>query len=345
MKKLSLILGVLAFCINSSTAQFYTISDLKSLVENKDADKTLAIERAAALEFNKLINQYRSENSLPLLEWDETMWLSARNHSYWMRINNRLSHQQANSGDKNPENRYFYASENNPEFSINGENILLNFSCKGKNVEETAINIAKESFEQWKSSEGHNENMLSQGFIRHGVAFCINEDNVWGADVFSYGLAPNNYIKEPLPAKKIKNLMPNYVNIQNEILNNVLNKIVLTLNIKPKQNNKLNAEAKSNAKAILHIRPTTKDAQNLILSKQETSNSRGFLGLFAKQKQVYNLVIEKKANDFNIELITQELIEHLAENQKLNNTKNLGMSVAISKTKDRIRIALVSVSV
>ncbi len=344
MKKISLILGVILICTNTSTAQFYTISGLQELVENKDNNKTLAIERAAALEFNKLINQYRSENNLPLLAWDETMWLSARNHSYWMRIYQRLSHQEKCSTDKNAENRYFYAAENKPEFSINGENILLNFSCKGKTVEETAINIAKESFEQWKSSPAYNENMLSQGFIRHGVAFCINEDNVWGTNVFSYGYKTPNYINEPLATKKNKNLMPNYVNIQQEMLSSVLDKILKVLNIKPKQTNKLNDEANRSARAIVNIRPATKETQNIILSKQETINTKGMIG-FKTQKHICHLVIEKKANDFNIDLVTNELVEYLKKNQELIHTKKMGMSIAIVKRKDRIRIALVSIAV
>ena len=186
--------------------------------------------------------------------------------------------------------------------------------------------------------------MLSQGFIRHGVAFCINEDNVWGTDVFSYGYAPNNYIKESLAFKKTKNLMPNYLNIQDEILKNVFDRILLTLNIKPKKAKKMNVEANRNARAIVNVRPATKAAQNIILAKQETINTKGVLGYFGKQKQVYNIVLEKKIDDFNIELVTTELVQ-LLENQQLTGTKSIGMGIAIVKRKDRIRIAMVSILV
>ncbi len=347
MKKLSLLLGVIAFCINSSTAQTKTVIDLKLLIERSNEEKTTTIERTAALEFHKLLNEYRTENALPILAWDDTLWLAAKNHSLWMRYNRKLSHKETNTPlftGKTPDDRYYFVTEGKPTVSVNGENILLNFSCKGKNVEETALNIARESFEQWKSSPGHNENMLSQGFIRHGVAFCVNEDNVWATNMFSYGYAPPNYINEPLIVKRTKKLMPNYVNIQQEMLTTVLERIMQVLQIKPKQTNKLNNEAHQSAKAIVNIRPATKETQNIVLAKQETINSKGFAG-FKTQKHVHQFVLEKKANDFNIELVTNELVEYLKKNQELTHTKKMGMSIAIVKRKDRIRIALVSVSV
>lgn len=344
MKKLSLILGVTLYCINPTFTQTKTISDLPDLLTNKYEEQSLAIERAAALEFHKLINEHRSENLLPPLVWDDTIWVAARNHSYWMRNGRRLSHQETNSAEKNPEDRYYFATEGKPTVSINGENILLNFSCKGKNVEQTAINIAKECFEQWKSSEGHNENMLSPGFIRHGVAFCVNEDNVWATNMFSYGYKPPNYINEPSVIKRTKNLAPNYAHIQQEMLSSVLDKILQVLNIKPKQTNKLNDEANRSARAIVNVRPTTKKTQNIILAKQETISTKGMIG-FKTQKHICHLVIEKKANDFNIDLVTSELIDYLKKNQELTHTKKLGMSIAIVKRKDRIRIALVSIAV
>lgn len=347
MKKLSLLLGVIAFCINSSTAQTKTVTDLPELLANKFEGQSQAIERAAALEFHKLINQYRSENLLPPLVWDDTIWVAAKNHSLWMRFNTRLSHHETNSmlfTGKNPEDRYYFVTEGKPTVSINGENILLNFSCKGQNVEQTALNIAKESFEQWKSSAGHNENMLSPGFIRHGVAFCVNEDNVWATNMFSFGYKPTNYINEPMVTKRTKNLNPNYTNIQQDMLSTVLNKILQVLNIKPKQTNKLNDEANRSAKTIVNIRPSTKATQNIILAKQETISTKGMVG-FKTQKHICHLVIEKKANDFNIDLVTNELIDYLKKNQELTHTKKLGMSIAIVKRKDRIRIALVSIAV
>ncbi|MBV6483921.1 MAG: CAP domain-containing protein [Flavobacteriales bacterium] len=347
MKKLSLLLGVIAFCINSSTAQTKTVTDLPELLANKFEGQSQAIERAAALEFHKLINQYRSENLLQPLVWDDTIWVAAKNHSLWMRFNTRLSHHETNSmlfTGKTPEDRYYFVTEGKPTVSINGENILLNFSCKGKNVEQTALNIAKESFEQWKSSAGHNENMLSPGFIRHGVAFCVNEDNVWATNMFSYGYQPTNYIYEPMVTRRTKNLNPDYANIQQDVLSSLLEKLKMVLNIKPKQTKKLNGEAYRSAKSIVNVRPATKETQNIILAKQETINTKGLIG-FKTEKQVYHLVIEKKANDFNIDMVTNELIDFLKKNQELTHAKKLGMSIAIVKRKDRIRIALVSIAV
>jgi hypothetical protein len=245
MKKLSLILGVILFCLNPTYNQTYTISELNALLENPDANTKLTIERIAAMEFHKIINQYRAENGRSPLIWDETLWLAARNHSVYMALNNICTHTEANVSDgftgRNPGDRYIYAAEGKPEFTETGigENAIINSSGFGNDVEERGIDIAKKSFDIWRLSPGHNENMLDSDYKKHGTAFIIY-GSIYGTDLFS-NCVKSGEMEEVVTQKQKKQSL---YNTQRVISNNVLAQLLNSLTNKPKQNNKMNDEAK-----------------------------------------------------------------------------------------------------
>ena len=66
------------------------------------------------------------------------------------------------------------------------ENVLYNFSNSGKNVYQRAERIAKHSFAQWQKSKGHNRNMLSAKYHKHGIAFLSesNSTKIWSSSAF-----------------------------------------------------------------------------------------------------------------------------------------------------------------
>ena len=192
MNKLrSLLLGLLLIVSTALQAQVYTASSLPRLLAKAEQDSISRIERLAAMEFHRIINEYRKENDLDQLMWDDTLWLTCRNHNIWMAANNELSHGE-NEGTamytgSGPGARYRYASQENGATSWSGENALYNWSVRGDDMAEIASYIAEYSFNQWKNSKGHDQNMRKPGSKIHGVAFTI-EDNgqVWGTDMFGY---------------------------------------------------------------------------------------------------------------------------------------------------------------
>lgn len=187
-------------------AQVCENSKLALLLKQSKKDSVQKIERLAALKFHKLINDYRVKSGSEALVWDDTLWLTCRNHDLWMNAKSELSHDEkagtVNFTGKSPGERYAYTSNNKGLCSWTGENALYNWSKNGNSIDEIAKDIATTSFEQWKHSPGHNENMLAKRSKVHGVAFYLgNGGKVWGTDLFAYTSTNKIY----WPENKIKN--------------------------------------------------------------------------------------------------------------------------------------------
>jgi hypothetical protein len=162
---------------------------LPSILKRAETDSVQYIERTSAYLFHQKINSYRAEKNVGALQWDDTLWLAARNHNMWMMENNKLSHDE-NSGTAlytgaSPGGRYAYVTSNKGKTQWSGENVLYNYSAYGKNAKEIANNIAQHSFDQWQASPGHNENMLNESSYLHGVAFKLEGGKVWSTDLFA----------------------------------------------------------------------------------------------------------------------------------------------------------------
>lgn len=163
------------------------LSKIQGEVKNRS---DLQLERLTAYFFHQRINQYRLENKLTTLYWDDKMWLAARNHNLFMTIAPKIGHIEQ-IGAKfftgiKPSNRILYVTYNGFSVKLYGENCLLNFSADSLiSLEENAKNIAEKSFEQWKQSPPHNLNMLNRDFFAHGTSFVVVEGGkVYGTTNF-----------------------------------------------------------------------------------------------------------------------------------------------------------------
>lgn len=185
LRPLVLLLG---FC-PALNAQVAENTQLNVIIKNASIDSIQKIERLAAILFHDKINAHRVSHGKEKLGWDDTLWLASRNHNMWMMANEELSHHQK-AGTKGfsgvtPGDRYDYASRRKGKCSWSGENALYNYSAGYGTIQKNAEHIAEYSFNQWKNSPGHNENMLNGSSRVHGVAFTIvSGERVWGTDLF-----------------------------------------------------------------------------------------------------------------------------------------------------------------
>ncbi len=199
MKTLQVILLAAFIICTNIEAQICKASKIPTLLKTAKHDRKQKIERLAALKFHKLINAYRMKNRINEMKWDESLWLTCRNHDIWMSANNVLSHDE-DKGTKyftgiEPGDRYVYVTSGKGNYEWSGENALYNYDKNGKTINEVANCIAKNAFEQWKHSPGHNENMLGKRHTAHGVAFYIGKGGiVYGTDLFVSN-KDNKYIK------------------------------------------------------------------------------------------------------------------------------------------------------
>ena len=186
---------------NSISARIAKVSKIQKLSYAARHDHKQKTERVAALEFHKLLNAYRKQNKLRELKCDESLWLTCRNHDIWMSANNELSHDRIKGTEYftgiEPGDRYKYVTSGKGNCEWSGENDLYNFDHNGKTINEIAICIAKNAFQQWKDSPGQNENMPRKRHHAHGTAFYLGKEGiVYGADLFvSY--TDDKYTRNP----------------------------------------------------------------------------------------------------------------------------------------------------
>ncbi len=149
--------------------------ELSALMHEVPNRWDLHLERLAAYFFHQRINQYRLDNKLTTLYWDERMWLAARNHNVYM-MKTKCSHEETKGAAGftgiNPSDRIQFVTYNGFKMSLYAENILMNFSANYQlSLIDNAKNIADESFEQWRNSPPHNKNMLHTTLFAHGTSF------------------------------------------------------------------------------------------------------------------------------------------------------------------------------
>lgn len=142
------------------------------------------------IKLEELINDYRIENDLRPLIHDEALADIARLHSVEQATHRYLSH--TNNSNENFPDRYENAGylceteviENDGVWIYGGgENVLYNYlfeyHYEDGEVPSTAWmgtdELAEEMFEQWRTSPGHNENMLEPIWRRGGIGIAINQ--------------------------------------------------------------------------------------------------------------------------------------------------------------------------
>ena len=105
------------------------------------------------------INDYRVENGLHRLKWDDATYKSTQVHTEYMIKEGKLSHTEDSETPKFTnrlmlfqDNSYIVGNENVSAVSING-------------IEDDIDKIADKILYSWKTSKGHNSAMLNKGSI------------------------------------------------------------------------------------------------------------------------------------------------------------------------------------
>jgi len=105
----------------------------------------------------KKINEYRVENGLHNLKWDDATYKSTQIHTEYMIKDGKLSHTEDSETPSFwnrlmlfQDNDYILGNENVSSVSING-------------IEDSIDEIANKIIYSWKTSKGHNRAMLNKG--------------------------------------------------------------------------------------------------------------------------------------------------------------------------------------
>jgi uncharacterized protein YkwD len=157
--KLPLALALLALCLAAAVG---TNTRHTSALTNCAADGTLDSEEQA---FLQLITDYRQQNGLAPLSPSDTLDDAAAWKSQNMAANSYFSH------DDTPINRTWVQRIRDCDYGYNtylGENIAA------------GISSAADAFSLWKSSPGHNANMLGANYSAIGIGRAYVEGSTYG---------------------------------------------------------------------------------------------------------------------------------------------------------------------
>lgn len=362
MKTHLMILGLTLSLLQVSNAQKNTINDLDNILKKIETDTIAKIERLAAFEFHHLLNNYRKQQRKQALDFDEIMWIAARNHNLYMKAAGDLTHRenmnqsnlsQFTTGNYPSERVDFAAADKEVYISSGGENCLYNYSFYGNNYVEIAKNMALAAFNQWKGSKGHHENMLTTDYKKHGIAFTYDGSTVWATNVFSRGIfyKGNEIVadtKVPAPATSTKTTTkPKRIHIykvKNELQHTLEQQVLASTSTKTSK--KLNEQANIAARKLAYNKKLKADSdRSVLLNELQTHTVTKWWGLIKKQVSVYSLVLETTPEAFDLEKMQQEIQQYLLENQLFTQKKKHGTGIMVSKRKNILRITLVSLTV
>lgn len=138
-----------------SIAAYNNLSDGTQEISLYDIDGTSP--KDGVLEIFELMNEHRAANGSEPLVFNDTLWKLATMRS--VEISESFSHTRPDGTSC-----YTAAKEFDITYSTAGENIATSFSLS----QESA-------FEQWKESEGHNENMLDSSYDEVGIGFYYSD--------------------------------------------------------------------------------------------------------------------------------------------------------------------------
>ncbi len=362
MKNFLTSIGFIFCLLQIGNAQKNTINDLDNILNEVETDTIAKIERLAAFEFHHLLNDYRKQQRKQALDFDEIMWIAARNHNLYMKAAGDLTHREDmklsnltsySTGNYPSERVDFAAADKEVYISSGGENCLYNYSFYGNNYVEIAKNMALAAFNQWKGSPGHHENMLTENYKKHGIAFTYDQGTVWATNVFSRGIfyKGNEVVadtKVPVPtstnkiAEKPKRI--HIYKVKNELQHTLEQQILATTSSKVSK--KLNEQAKTAARKLAYNKKLkAKSDEPVLMNEQQTHTVSKWWGLIKKQVSVYSLVLETSPEAFDLEKMQQEIQQYLLENQLFTQKKKHGTGIMVSKHKNILRITLVSMAV
>lgn len=362
MKNFLTSIGFIFCLLQIGNAQKNTINDLDNILKEIENDTIAKIERLAAFEFHHLLNNYRKQQRKQTLDFDEIMWIAARNHNLYMKAAGNLTHRenmnqsnlsQFTTGNYPSERVDFAAADKEVYISSGGENCLYNYSFYGNNYVEIAKNMALTAFNQWKSSKGHHENMLTADYKKHGIAFTYDGGTVWATNVFSRGIfykgnevIADTKIPTPTTANKTieKSKRIHIYKVKNELQNTLEQQILVSTS--SKSSKKLNEQANIAARKLAYNKKLKgENDEPVLLNELQTHTVSKWWGLIKKQVSVYSLVLETSPEAFDLEKMQQEIEHYLLENQLFTQKKKHGTGIMVSKRKNILRITLVSMAV
>lgn len=171
----------------------YTAAQLPALLKKAKTDSLLSEERAASLLFHDLLNGYRKENNLDTIPFNDSLWLTARNHCVWMQRNKMLEHEQKSGTElftgATMYSRYDYlVSSKRSRYVCAAENVARGGTSAAATRNSRVWDMAEWAFNTWKASPGHKANMLNPAtYLHHGVYFLIDKEQgtVWTNDVYA----------------------------------------------------------------------------------------------------------------------------------------------------------------
>lgn len=345
-----------------TTPKIYKVSELRTLIKSSAKDSTLRFERATALEFHRLINEYRRSKGSDTLAWNDTLWLAARNHSNWMAANNELSHDEREGtpvfSGTNPGDRYAYATNGNGKLSWSGENALYDWSTDhADNIQARAEVLAQEAFNSWKESKGHNANMLAKNSKQHGVAFILDpkvEGKIWATDLFAYGqngdffttYTPNEEKKEDAPVAVVKK-KTDAGKARTLLMKELYDDAPL-----PKDEVLAKAAAQhskymANGRNVGHDEVKGKSYfSGETPRKRVLHNVRGLKKFRYRRMDISESIatIEVPTEDFDAAAVAKQINDTWAQNTDgAGGTKRLGISIDVKRVKDKLKISAVKV--
>lgn len=179
----------------SGLSQTYRSKEVDSLLRAADLDTIQKIELLASYEFHQLLNDYRTSHNRSAVKWSKHLWLASRNHCQWMNSNSKLGHYQMKSTSNftgaTPSDRILFIGNGKPIGAYSGENAFWSTQdvlpkSISMDITTLAKRIAEESFGAWRSSSGHNKNMLRPGHVSEGTAFILDHyGEYWGVTLFA----------------------------------------------------------------------------------------------------------------------------------------------------------------
>ncbi|MEZ4812831.1 MAG: CAP domain-containing protein [Caldisericia bacterium] len=127
-------------------------------------DFTYAASKSDSTRLFNMINDYRVQKGLSKIQWHESAYVVAYNHTVNMHNTQQLSHDLDGKG---PDDRLRDAG--------------IDYSCYVENVafNHGHTDPVQSAFNQWKKSAGHNENMLSDCPVYGCVAVVSSDSAGW----------------------------------------------------------------------------------------------------------------------------------------------------------------------
>ncbi|NLJ08604.1 MAG: hypothetical protein GX437_13160 [Sphingobacteriales bacterium] len=343
--------------------EIYKQTDLNRLLAAAKTDSASIIERLAALKFHQLLNKYRKENKLDTVAWNDIFWLTCRNHSVYMIVNDELTHTQQKGKEKftgkEPGNRLLFVEDGNASFSWRGENALyfFNTSYIGKNAEEIAEDIAEKAFDTWKKSPGHNANMLGSGHKIHGAAFVTDGLIVYGTSLFGITVTPYYASQAIAYEKEVKTGTNENNQIHEEritVTSSSSIRKMLDKFIKNKLAN-LNPDKALTTSAMKHIEylyankefthEQTRGRRNFYAKtpQQRIAKAQGKLFWFLAKNSYYHeyiAVYETNVKDFQAEYAAEKILAELVEKNQLNLSgfSTYGFAIKVRTKDEKVKI-------